>query len=176
MPASQREEFGVGGILGDYGEKNIKFSYNHAVGGYNHNYYGRDDLYKYYSDKPNHTRSTGMNSYFMEYKTGTNIINFATSRGVYDLKKTDSVEVDTRRVSGVSDPQIDKITDSIPVKYDLAIKTYGIGNNILKLTNLLVHGILPITKSMTIPNLNQHWINQIPHMISTNFHMIWHLC
>ena len=120
MPASQREEFGVGAILGDYGEKNIKFSYNHAVGGYNHNYYGRDELYKYYTDKPNHTPSTVTDSYFIEYKTGTNIINFATSRGVYDLKKTDSVEVDTRSVSGVSDPLIDKVTDSIPVKYDLA--------------------------------------------------------
>jgi hypothetical protein len=129
MPASQREDVGVGGILGDYGEKNIKFSYNHAVGGYNHNYYGRDELYKYYTEKPNHTRSTGTDSYFMEYKTGTNIINFATSRGVYDLRKTDSVEVDTRSVSGVSEPQLDKVTDSIPVKYDLASKLIALVTN-----------------------------------------------
>lgn len=120
MPASQQEDVGVGGILGDKGEKNIKFSYNHAVGGYNHNYYGRDELYKYYTDKPNHTLSTGTNSYFMVYKTGTNIINFATERGVYDLKRPDSVEVDTRNVSGVSDPQIEKVTEPITVKYDLA--------------------------------------------------------
>lgn len=120
MPISQREEFGVGNILGNLGTKNIKFSYNYAIGGYNHNYYGRDDLYKYYSDKPQQTNPKSNNSYFLRYNTGSNIINFAPARGIYDLRKTDSVEINTKVSSGVSDPQIDKITESIAIKYDLA--------------------------------------------------------
>lgn len=125
MPISQREEFGVGSILGDLGTKNVKFSYNHAVGGYNHNNYGRDELYKYYTDKPNHTEPdrTNQGSYFIKYNTGTNIINFApTKRGIYDLRKTDSVEINTIVSSGVRDPQINKIIESVSVKYDLASK------------------------------------------------------
>jgi hypothetical protein len=116
MPSQQREEYGIGAI----DTKNIKFSYNHAVGSYNHNYYGREELYKYYSDKPNHTQINDSGSHFIPYNTNTNIINFAPTRGVYDLQKTDSDEINTRVSSGVSDPQIDKITESISVKYDLA--------------------------------------------------------
>lgn len=119
MPASQREEVGVGDIIGNLGTKNLKFSYNHAVGSYNHNYYGRDELYKYYTNKPSHEKS-GENTYFLPYKTADNIINFAPKRGIYDLRKPDSVEIKTDTSSGVLEPQIEMITEPVSVNYKLA--------------------------------------------------------
>jgi hypothetical protein len=119
MPVQQREEYGIGAI----DTKNIIFSYNHAAGTYNHNYYGRDELYKYYSDMPKSTsnQQQGSGSYTLTYNSGTNIINFATTRGIYGLKKTDDTEgIRTSTSVNISDPQIHKSVDPVSVKYDLA--------------------------------------------------------
>lgn len=125
MPISQREEYGIG-ILGT---KNIKFSYNHAIGGYNHNYYGRDDLYKYYSEKDKKTDLTGLNNiYSLKYKAGTNIINFALNRGIYDLRKTDNVEVNTPTEVIINEPLIHNVRETIDVNYDLGNKLSSLVN------------------------------------------------
>ena len=134
MPMSQREEVGVGNIIGDYGRKNIKYSYNHAVGSYNHNYYGRDELYKYYSDKPT---GTNTNSYSIVYREGNNIINFATERGIYGLRNPDDTE-GIRTPTSVTkvDPQVYELNEPVVVKYDLASKltalitTFKADNNV----------------------------------------------
>jgi hypothetical protein len=118
MPLSQREEYGIGPI----GKKNVKFSYNHAAGGYNHNYYGRDEIYKYYYDKPKTSTTSDTDAYLLPFRTGPSIINFSTKRGIYDLRKTDDVEVDTKITSGVADPQVYKVEENIKVNYDLGNK------------------------------------------------------
>jgi hypothetical protein len=117
MPISQREEYGIGGLT----TKNVKFSYNHAIGGYNHNYYGRDELYKYYSDKPAKNTRTS-DSYFVSYKKGTNILNFANDRGIYDINKPDSTEIVASTLTGIEEPQVFKEEQNIRVDYDLGKK------------------------------------------------------
>lgn len=134
MPVEQRESYGIVGVT-----KNIKFSYNYAVGNYDHNYYGRDELFKYYLDMPNTTGKSLSGSSNLTYNTdaGKSILNFSPANGIYGLRNPDDTEgVRTSSSITVSNPQIHSDIDSISVKYGLVtslkdlVTTFKADNNI----------------------------------------------
>lgn len=115
MPYSKDFEYGMGKITVP-----VRFSYNYAIGtANNHNLYGRDQLYTYYTRKMATQYKTDNYDNEILVRTGGNMLNFSKSN-IYLVKDRDSSYNLTPGSGSLYNSMLDVRTDRVPTNFGAA--------------------------------------------------------